>query len=372
MLGGSFKARAFKGEKTKEDSPLKLPESINFISKDLKWSDGLTKKLKAMTEATTIARSLQDAPPNWLTPVRWADIAHECAKDWGIKVVTKTKAELEQLGMGSFLSVAQGSLIEPRLICFEIDGEKNDKTVAFVGKGLTFDAGGISLKPAAGMEEMKFDMSGGAAVFGTACYFARVKPKCKVVCLIGAVENMPSGTATRPSDIVRAMNGKTIEILNTDAEGRLVLADVLHYAETTYKPTVMLDIATLTGACVIALGRAGAGFLTPKDKAAEYFTQVTEKAGEPFWRLPLWPELSKEVKSEVADLKNIAKPGVMAGTILAAVFLKEFVEKTDWIHCDIAGTSDNCAATGFNKDNGSSYGLRTFVEFVEQIEQYPT
>jgi leucyl aminopeptidase len=265
------------------------------------------------------------------------------------------------LGMGSFLSVADGGNTEPRTIVIEIDGKDNSKSIALVGKGLTFDSGGISIKPSAGMEEMKYDMSGGAAVLGVARYFSKVKPPVKVVCIIGASENMPSGTATKPGDIVRAMNGKTIEVLNTDAEGRLVLADCLHYAISQYKPAMVIDIATLTGAVLMALGCVGAALMANDAATAQHILKAAEGMGEPLWQLPLWPELEKETKSEIADLKNIAKANVKGGSIMGGMFLKEFVGDAKWAHLDIAGTGWNCQATGYPPGGGSTFGLRTMV-----------
>lgn len=280
------------------------------------------------------------------------------------------KEQIAKLGMGSFISVSNGSNFEPRLIRIEIDGRDSSKTVALVGKGLTFDSGGTSLKPALGMGEMKYDMSGGAAVLATAHYLAKNKPATNVVCLIGAVEkNILSAGATRPSDVVKSMSGKTIEILNTDAEGRLVLCDVMHYARTEFKPALMIDIATLTGAVLYALGHAGAGLMVNDQKAADYVSKVARDVGEPLWQLPMWPELEKEVKSEVADLANIAKPSVLAGTILAATFLREFAGDTPWAHVDIAGTAVGCAATGYPSGGASAYGVRLLAGACMQFEK---
>jgi leucyl aminopeptidase len=247
------------------------------------------------------------------------------------------------------------------MIVIEIAGANPNETVALIGKGLTFDSGGISLKPGLGMGEMKYDMSGGAAVLGAAYFLGSVRPKSKVVCIIGAVENMPGPTATRPGDVVVAMNGKTIDVQNTDAEGRLVLCDLLHYANVTYKPTLMVDIATLTGAVLHALGHAGAALMSNDQHTADHVLKTAREQGEPFWQLPLWPELEKEVKGECSDLANIAKPNVQAGTIIGGIFLAEFVGSTKWVHLDIAGTGWGCRATGFPAAGGSSFGLRTMV-----------
>ena len=364
-----YTASGFKGKKKdvktgKVDgsatSGSKLPGKIAFIgtlpnAQDLETTRHLCKSI-------AFTRMLQDAPANWLDPVRFGDIASDVAKEAGIKCTLRNKEEMIAMGMGSFVSVSNGGGIEPRLITLEIDGVDNKRTVALIGKGLTFDSGGISIKPSGGMEEMKYDMSGGAAVLGSAMFLGYKKPPTKVVCIIGATENMPSGTATKPGDIVVAMNGKTIEVQNTDAEGRLVLADLLHYAASTYTPELMIDIATLTGAVLMALGTAGAGLMTNDQDAADFVLGASKAAGEPMWQLPMWPELDKETKGDHADLNNIAKPNVKAGSIMGAMFLKEFVGDRKWVHLDIAGTGWNTKATGFPSSGGSAYGLRTMVE----------
>jgi leucyl aminopeptidase len=307
---------------------------------------------------------MQDAPANWFDPLRFAEVAEDVCKETGVKISIHDKASLETLGMGSFLSVNAGSLNEPRMIVMEIDGVDNSRSVALIGKGLTFDAGGVSLKPGAGMEEMKYDMSGGAAVLGSAYYFSQVKPPVKTICIIGATENLLSASATKPGDVVVAMNGKTIEVQNTDAEGRLVLADLVHYANVTFKPEMMIDVATLTGAVLIALGTVGAGLMANDDATAEHILKASKEIGEPFWQLPMWPELEAETKGSTADLNNIAKSSVKAGTIMGAMFIKEFVGNAKWAHLDIAGTGWNCKATGFPSSGGCAFGLRTMVESV--------
>jgi leucyl aminopeptidase len=211
------------------------------------------------------------------------------------------------------------------------------------------------------MEEMKFDMSGGAAVLGAAMTLAKLRPPTKVVCVIAASENMPSGSATKPGDVVRAMNGKTIEVLNTDAEGRLVLADALAYVVADYKPNLVLDIATLTGAVLQGLGTVGAAVVSNDQATADYVIRTAQAWGEPLWQLPLWPELKKEVKGDIADLRNIAKGNVKAGTIIGAAFLREFVGDTKWAHLDIAGTAWNTLAIGYPQSQGSAFGLRSLV-----------
>jgi leucyl aminopeptidase len=363
---GLYSQGSFKGQK-KDPSKNPLPGHFSFFGGKIDASD--EKHLRAMIRATALTRFMQDAPANWFDPLRFAEIAEDVCKEHGIKVTIHDKASLQTLGMGSFLSVNAGSANEARMIVMEVDGQDNSKCVALIGKGLTFDAGGVSLKPGPGMEEMKYDMSGGAAVLGSAYYFSQVKPPVKTICIIGATENLINSHATKPGDVVVAMNGKTIEIQNTDAEGRLVLADLVHYANVTYKPEMMIDVATLTGAVLMALGTVGAGLMSNDDATAEHILKASQHIGEPFWRLPLWPELEQEIKGTTADLNNIAKPSVKAGTIIGAMFIKEFVGSTKWAHLDIAGTGWSCKATGFPASGGCAYGLRTMVEAVKRFGQ---
>ena len=358
---GLYNCTSFKGPK-KDAAKSGLPSKVSMWGG--KFEGDQEKALRAMMRATTLTRFIQDAPANWFDPARFAEVAQDVCKDHGIKVTIHDKKSLQQLGMGSFLSVNDGSAVEARMIVMEIDGKDNSKSVALIGKGLTFDAGGVSLKPGAGMEEMKYDMSGGAAVLGSAMYLSQVKPPVKTICIIGATENLINSTATKPGDIVVAMNGKTIEVINTDAEGRLVLADLVHYATVTYKPEMMIDVATLTGAVLIALGTVGAGLMSNDDATAAHILKSSQEVGEPFWQLPMWPELEAETKGTTADLNNIAKPSVKAGTIMGAMFIKEFVGNTKWAHLDIAGTGWNCKATGFPGSGGCAFGLRTMVESV--------
>ena len=356
----------FKGKKEGADAkaPLKttgkLPAKLGLLGSTA--TDEEIRQAREMSKAVAFSRMMQDAPANWMDPIRFGEIAADISKDAGVKCSVLNKEQITALGMGSFISVSNGSDIEPRLITIEIDGVDNTKTVSLVGKGLTFDAGGVSIKPSAGMEEMKYDMSGGAAVLASAMYLSKVKPPVKVVCIIGATENLINGKATKPGDVFVAMNGKTIEVQNTDAEGRLVLADLLHYAATKYNPDMIIDIATLTGAVLMALGTAGAGLMGNDQATSEYVLRTSQAIGEPIWQLPLWPELEKETKGSIADLNNIAKPNVKAGTIMGAMFLKEFVGDRKWVHLDIAGTGWNTKATGYPESGGSAFGLRTMVE----------
>ena len=346
----------------KEEST--LPSQVQILGET---SAAQLKRTHELAKAIVVTRTLQDSPPNWLTPARMADFSTSIAAELNIPCRVLGPEQLRELGMGSYLSVAQGSINEPRMIVLEVAGKDTSRKVTLVGKGVTFDSGGISLKPGKGMAEMKYDMSGAAAVLGTMCFLAQETPPTSVIGLIGAVENMPSSTATRPGDIVTAMNGTSIEVLNTDAEGRLVLADVLCYAVKNYQPQLIIDIATLTGAVIYALGQNGGGLMSNDHKSAERVLKCSSTAGEPLWQLPLWPELKKEVKGAYSDLQNITAPNVRAGTITAAWFLEGFVSKTPWVHLDVAGTAWDCKATGYPDRGSCAFGLRTMAEVCHSM-----
>jgi leucyl aminopeptidase len=354
----------------KKQVPAQQEEAFAFFKVGLENPPSQDKIQEAiyLAKSLTLTRWLEDAPPNYMIPERLGQIASDLAKDRGIKCTVRGRKEIEALGMGCFASVAGGSDLEPQFITLEIEGEDSSKSMALVGKGLTFDSGGISLKPGPGMEEMKYDMCGGAAVLGAAYYLSFCKPRTKVYALIGAVENMPGRLATRPSDIVVSYNKKTVEILNTDAEGRLVLSDLLAYATAELKPSLVVDIATLTGAVVVALGAFGSAVMTNDQDSADFTLRVGKKTGEPLWQMPLWPELAKEVKSDLADLKNITSPSVKGGTITAGQFLSEFVGETKWVHVDIAGTGWSCKATGYPHSGGSGFGLRLLSQMCLEFE----
>lgn len=264
--------------------------------------------------------------------------------------------------MGSFLSVAQGTPQEPRLVAIEYSGgNAGDAPVVLIGKGICFDSGGISIKPAQGMEWMKFDMSGAGAVIGTMEVVGRMKLPINVVGVFGATTNMPSGTAMNPGDVVRSQLGKYIEIVNTDAEGRLVLADLLSYARR-FNPAAVIDSATLTGACVIALGHTATGVLGTNQALIDEVLVAAERAGERGWQLPLWDDYAELIKSDVADIKNSG--GRPAGTITAAMFLKEFAEEYPWVHLDIAGTAYSETDLGYIPKGPTGVPVGTFVEFL--------
>jgi len=317
---------------------------------------------QAIGGGQSLARRLAMMPGNLCTPEYLAETAGEIAKRYGMDLTVLGRRELEAEKMGSFLAVAQGTPQDPKLIAIEYKGGKpNAKPVVLVGKGLCFDSGGISIKPAQGMEFMKFDMCGAAGVLGAFDAIGQLKPEVNVVGIVGATTNMPSGTAMNPGDVVRAQNGKSIEIINTDAEGRLVLADCLSYAKR-FNPDVVIDAATLTGACVIALGHTASGVFSGDDSLIAEILAAGKRAGEPGWPLPLWDEYKDLIKSDVADIKNSG--GRPAGAVTAAMFLKEFAEGYPWAHLDIAGTaySETDLVTIPKGPTGVPTG--TFIEFI--------
>ena len=292
---------------------------------------------QAIAAGVDLAREWANRPANHCTPTYLAEQAKKLGKEYGLKVEVLDRKACEKLGMGSFLAVAQGSDEPLRFIVARYEGApKSQAPVVLVGKGITFDTGGISLKPGAEMDEMKFDMGGAASVLGTLRAIAELKPKLNLVCVVPTCENMPGGSAVKPGDVVKSMSGQTIEILNTDAEGRLILCDALTYAER-FKPAVVVDVATLTGACVVALGHHHSGLFTADDKVAEQMLAASRAGLDPCWRMPIDEEYDEALKSNFADMGNIG--GRAGGAITAAMFLRRFTAKYPWAHLDIAGTA---------------------------------
>jgi leucyl aminopeptidase len=317
---------------------------------------------EAIGAGHSLARTLAMMPGNLCTPEFLAQTAREIAERHAMKVTVLGRAEMQQEGMGSFLCVAQGTPQDPKLIALEYSGgAAGQKPVTLVGKGLCFDSGGISIKPAPGMEDMKFDMCGAAGVLGAMESIARMRLPINVVGLVGSTTNMPSGTAVNPGDVVKSHLGKYIEVINTDAEGRLVLADVLSYARR-FDPAVVVDAATLTGACVIALGHTATGVFSADEALVAEVIAAGKRAGEPGWSMPLWDEYRDLIKSEVADIKNTG--GRAAGAITAAMFLKEFTESYPWIHLDVAGTAYSEADLVALPKGPTGVPTGTFIEFV--------
>ncbi|NOZ33002.1 MAG: leucyl aminopeptidase, partial [Alphaproteobacteria bacterium] len=346
----------YKSKKPDDDTP-QPPDKlgVTLVVGEKRATDKAIANRDAVTEGTLLARTLSNEPANVLGPAEFATIANRLA-DHGLEVEVFDDDRLAELGMGALLSVAQGSARPARLVVLEWRGaKKSSAPVAFIGKGVCFDSGGISIKPAGGMGEMKGDMGGAAAVVGLMKSFALRKAKLNAVGVIGLVENMPDGKATRPGDIVTSMSGQTIEVDNTDAEGRLVLADALWYTEDRFKPRFMIDLATLTGAVMVALSHVHAGLFTPDDGLADQIEKAGIASGETVWRLPLNPAYDKMINSRFADMKNSG--GRWGGASTAAQFLKRFVRDVAWAHIDVAGTAFGAPSTDINRSWGSGYGV---------------
>jgi leucyl aminopeptidase len=320
-----------------------------------------------LAAAVGSARDLVSEPANVLTPAAFAEACAGTAKD-GLEVEVLDKAALERIGMRALLGVAQGSEQPPFVAIMRWNGgPQGEAPVALVGKGVCFDTGGISIKPAGGMEEMKYDMAGAAAVFGAMRALAARRARANVVGLVGLVENMPSGTAQRPGDVVRTLAGKTVEVINTDAEGRLVLADVLWYAQDRFKPRAMVDLATLTGAVIVALGKEQAGLFATDDELARRLVDAGKETGERLWRLPLGKAYDKHVKSDIADLKNVGR-GREAGSTAGAVFLQAFTNGVPWAHLDIAGVAWAGRDLPLAPKGATGFGVRLLDRYLQGLE----
>lgn len=366
LLLASYRYDLFLSEKTK--SSRKLPKTITLIigpDGDKRACEAAVESTNRLCRAVMLTRDLVNAPGNIKSPAYLAEQAQSIAKESTLKCKILGQDELTDEGCGALLGVAQGSAREPRLIVLEHKGgSKKDAPVALVGKGVTFDSGGISLKPGEKMDEMKMDMAGGAAVIGTMLAASLMNLPINLLGIVPAVENMPSSTAYRPGDILTSLSGKTIEVLNTDAEGRLILADALTYAKR-YEPKLVIDLATLTGACIIALGHHATAVLGNDQELIEALLQAGEESGERLWQLPLWEDYDQQIKSEVADVKNIG--GRPAGTITAAAFLKKFTEDFRWAHLDIAGTAWRDQENAYTAKGGTGVGVRLLVAFLRNL-----
>jgi len=337
-------------------------KSISFLGAYDKKSSQVG---QVLGESVNYSRSLGNHPANILTPTYLASESKRISKAKNMKCTIFDVSKFEKMGLGSFYGVARGAKEPAKMIIVEYNGgSKSIKPIALVGKGLTFDTGGISLKPGARMDEMKFDMCGSATVMGVMNAVSILQPKINIVFAIGSTENMPGSDAQRPGDIVTAYNGKTIEVLNTDAEGRLVLADVLSYVNKNYKPSFMIDFATLTGAVLVALGHRASGLMGNDEKLINRVKKSSEATDEKVWELPLWPEYSKDIKGKYADIQNLGKAG--AGTITAGAFLKEFVGDTPWCHLDIAGTAWGPKEPGYQPKVGATgVAVRLIYDLIE-------
>jgi len=325
--------------------------------------------LKAVAEGIFVTRELVSEPPNILTPVEMAERCKPLAK-LGLEIEILGPKEMKKLGFGALLGVAQGSAVEPRMVVLRWNGarKKGGQPVCFVGKGVTFDTGGISIKPAAGMEDMKWDMAGAGCVVGLMAALAGRKARVDAVGLVGLVENMPSGNAQRPGDVVTSASGQTIEVINTDAEGRLVLADVLWYAQKQFAPKYIVDLATLTGAIIIALGHEHAGLFSNDDALSQKLLAAGTVTGEALWRMPLGEAYDKQIKSDIADMKNVGgRPG---GSITAAQFIQRFIEDDiPWAHLDIAGTAWSTKDTALVPKGATAYGVRLLDRMVADHDE---
>ena len=366
----SYRFDKYLTKEEKDDKP--SLKSLRILTPDAAKAKGRFEGLDAIADGVFLTRDLVSEPANVLYPATLAEQA-KTLTELGIDVEVLGKAQLEKLGMGALLGVAQGSIREPRVVVMRWQGlpngagkgkaAKDAEPIAFIGKGVTFDTGGISIKPAGGMEDMKWDMGGAGVVIGLMKALAGRGAKVNVVGIIGLVENMPSGSAQRPGDIVKSMSGQTIEVLNTDAEGRLVLADVLWYCKDRFKPRLMVDLATLTGAIIIALGEELAGLFSNNDELAQRLFASGEAVGERVWRMPLDDEYDKMLKSDAADVKNISG-GRSAGSITAAQFLQRFVDGTPWAHLDIAGVTWGKKDKPTVPKGGTAFGVRLLDRFV--------
>ena len=362
-LGGmlrSYRFDKYKTTLTDDDKP--SLSAMTLLVEDVSAAEAAFAPLKGIAGGVFLARDVVSEPPNVLYPASMAERAQSLTA-LGVKVTVLGEKEMEELGFGALLGVGQGSARESKTIIMEWNGGNDgDAPICFVGKGVTFDTGGISIKPAGGMEDMKWDMGGSGTVLGLMHAIAARKAKANVVCLVGMAENMPDGNAQRPADVVTSYSGQTIEIINTDAEGRLVLADVLWYAQEQYKPCAMIDLATLTGAVIIGLGHEYAGLYgTDDDLVANIIASGTE-TGEKMWRLPLDKGYDKQIDSDIADVKNTGgRPG---GSITAAMFLKRFVNDTPWAHIDIAGTAWATKDSATTPKGATAFAVRALDRLV--------
>jgi leucyl aminopeptidase len=346
-------------------SEYKAVDEITVVIEDsnkLNDARNAINKGEIIADATNLARDMVNEPSNCMTPSKMVEVAEKIASNQNLQLKVLNITDMQRLGMGALLGVSKGSVEPPKLIVLNYRGDENSaNTIGFIGKGVTFDSGGISLKPSEGMGEMKDDMAGGAAVLAALDGTARLQLKINVTGIVPAVENLPSSTAYKPADILKSMSGKTIEVVSTDAEGRLILADALFYA-VTEKITPLIDLATLTGACRVALGTEYAGAFSNDKKLITDIIKSANIAGEHLWQLPL-PEEYKELnKSQIADIKNVG--GKYAGAISAALFLAEFVGNTPWAHIDIAGVASSNKEKGYIAKGATGFGVRTLIELA--------
>lgn len=360
VLLGSYQ---FLKYRTVDREKIKQLGDITLLGKGL---DGAVERGTVLAECQNLVRDLANESPSVLTPEKLAEVAKETEK-FGVKVTVYDKAKIEELGLTALLAVNRGSVQEPRFVIMKYNGG-GSKKVALVGKGITFDSGGLDLKPPEAMLTMKHDMCGAGAVLGAVRALAMLKAKVNVVGVFAATDNMPGMDAYKPGDVVPTYSGKTIEVANTDAEGRVILADALAYTERKLTPDVMIDLATLTGACVVALGSVCAGVMGTDDSTIKRLIDSGNKTGERVWQLPFFREYHEQVKSDIADVRNLGQFRRESGAITAGTFLAAFVEKTPWAHIDIAGTSWSDREYGYTVKNGTGYGVRLLVHALESMQ----
>ncbi len=369
VLGAFLRNWRFDKYRTKEKAEEKPTlQAIHIATEHTKQAEKIwLGSLQPLFEGILLTREVASEPANVIYPASLAERCLELA-DLGVEVEVLGEEQMQALGMGSLLGVGQGSVRESQLVVMQWKGgDKKQKPLAYVGKGVTFDTGGISIKPAGGMEEMKFDMCGSAAVIGALKALALRKAKVNVVGVVGLVENMPDGNAQRPGDVVTSMSGQTIEVINTDAEGRLVLADALWYTQNRFKPELIVDLATLTGAILIALGTSRAGLFSNNDKLADKLHSLGQKVGEELWRLPLGDVYDKQINSPVADMQNVGE-GREAGSITAAQFLQRFVNDYPWAHLDIAGTAWGKKDSAICAKGATAFGVKLLDALAADYE----
>jgi len=365
---------SFDKYKEAKEPAAKVEEVSILINSDSPKFQSVADKACLVVEAVNFARDIANLPPNDCSPAQLASTALSLAQEYGMKARVFDRYELENMGMGGIVAVGKGSNNPPKLIILEYNGNSDpqQKPYLLVGKAVTFDTGGISIKPGEKMDEMKFDKCGGCTVIAVMRAVASMKLAVNVVGIVPSVENMPSSTSYRPGDIIRMYNGKTVEVLNTDAEGRMILADALAYGIATYSPKAVIDLATLTGAAIIALGANVAALVGTNKQLADKLRKLAEKTGEKMWELPLYDEFHDQIKSAFADIKNIGgRPG---GAITAAAFLSNFTDGAPWVHVDIAGTAwtqDGTHEKSYNPKGATGFGVRTLVKLLMEDEKQP-
>ncbi len=365
--GAKLKSYRFDKYKTKlKDSDKPTLESLTLVLADDSKAKKAFDEQELVIEGVFLTRDLVNEPGNVIEPESYAKLIKQKLGKTGLKIEVLGEKEMAKLGFGALLGVGQGSVKESQIVIMKWEGgKKGEAPIAFVGKGVTFDTGGISIKPSSGMEEMKMDMGGSGAVVGLMHVLAARKAKANVIGVVGLVENMPDGNAQRPGDVVTSYSSQTIEVLNTDAEGRLVLADCLWYTQEKFKPQFMVDLATLTGAILVALGETTGGLFSNDDTLSERLLAASKATGEKLWRLPMGPEFDELINSPIADMQNISS-GRWGGSITAAQFLKRFVNDVPWAHLDIAGVATASKATDIAPKGGSGFGVRLLNNMIKE------